>query len=791
MAKPRTDFRGMEEKWKKFWEEEKIYGFNPDSGKKIYSIDTPPPTLSGRMHMGHACSYSQTDFIARYVRMKGFEVFYPFGTDDNGLPTERLVEKSRGVKSKEMPRDDFVKLCVDFLKEETPHFIRDWKDIGISCDWNLIYSTIDEHSRRISQWSFLDLHGRGRMYRKDAPAMWCPDCKTGVSQVEVEDREFDSSFVDIVFKVGEKDLIVGTTRPELLPACVCLFYHPEDERFKDYKGKEAEVPLFGFSVPVLEDKRANPEKGTGLVMCCTFGDQTDIEWQKAHNLPIKMVVSGNGKMNESAGKYNGLPIRKAREEIISDLKKESLLLKEKPIKHVVNVHERCGTEIEFVKSRQWFVKYLDLKDEMLKWGNELKWWPEFMKHRYDNWVKGLQWDWLVSNQRYFGVPFPVWYCRDCEKVILADEKNLPVDPLIDRPPVSECPECGCEKFVPEKDILNTWFTSSLTPQLSTKLTNSEEKLFPMSLRAQAHEIITFWLFNSVVKSRLHFGKNPWSDVAISGIVTRKGEKMSKSKGNVVAPQDVMEEYGADTLRYWAASTKLGRDLEYNEKDVITGKKFITKLLNASRFVFMNLNDYDGEKPEKLHPTDKLFLARLDNLVSSCTGHFDNYDFSRARFEADNFFWKVFCDNYLEIVKNRVYNGKGNEKISAQYSLYNGLLKILKLMAPFTPFITEEIYQEYFRKREKDRSIHVSVWPSETDVEEKDENAEEKLELLTKIISEVRQEKSRAKKPMNAEILLTLEKESLKEFSDEILKDLKSVTNSSEIKEGTFKVEFNN
>ena len=791
MAKPRTDFRGMEEKWKKFWEEEKIYGFNPDSGKKIYSIDTPPPTLSGRMHMGHACSYSQTDFIARYVRMKGFEVFYPFGTDDNGLPTERLVEKSRGVKSKEMPRDDFVKLCVDFLKEETPHFIRDWKDIGISCDWNFTYSTINEHSRRISQWSFLDLHDKGRMYRKDAPAMWCSDCKTGVSQVEVEDKEFDSSFVDIVFKIGEKDLIVGTTRPELLPACVCLFYHPEDERFKEYNEKEAKVPLFGFSVPVLEDKRANPEKGTGLVMCCTFGDQTDIEWQKAHNLPIKMVVSGNGKMNESAGKYNGLPIRKAREEIISDLKKEGLLLKEKPIKHVVNVHERCGTEIEFVKSRQWFVKYLDLKDEMLKWGNELKWWPEFMKHRYDNWVKGLQWDWLVSNQRYFGVPFPVWYCQDCEKVIPADEKNLPVDPLIDRPHISECPECGCENFVPEKDILNTWFTSSLTPQLSTKLTDSEEKLFPMSLRAQAHEIITFWLFNSVVKSRLHFGKNPWSDVAISGIVTRKGEKMSKSKGNVVAPQDVIEEYGADTLRYWAASTKLGRDLEYNEKDVITGKKFITKLLNASRFVFMNLDDYDGKKPEKLHPTDKLFLTRLDNLVSSCTGHFDNYDFSRARFEADNFFWKVFCDNYLEIVKNRVYNGKGNEKISAQYSLYNGLLKILKLMAPFTPFITEEIYQEYFRKREKDRSIHVSAWPSETDIEEKDENAEEKLELLTRIISEVRQEKSRAKKPMNAEILLTLEKESLREFSDEILKDLKSVTNSSEIKEGTFKVEFNN
>ena len=506
MAKKGFDFKSIEEKWEKFWEKDRIYEFNPKSKKEIYSIDTPPPTLSGRMHMGHACSYSQTDFIARYMRMKGMEVFYPFGTDDNGLPTERLVEKSKNVRSKEMSRADFVKLCVGFLKEETPNFIQDWKDIGISCDWNIIYSTIDEHSRKISQWSFLDLHKKGRMYRKDAPAMWCPECKTGVSQVEVEDKEFNSSFVNIVFKVNNKDLIIGTTRPELLPACVSIFYHPDDKRFKKYKGKKAKVPLFDFSVPILEDKRADPEKGTGIVMCCTFGDQTDIEWQKAHNLPIKMVVTGNGEMNESAGKYARLPIRKARKEIIKDLKKKKLLVKEKPIKHIVNVHERCGTEIEFVKSKQWFVKYLDLKKEMLKWGNKLKWYPEFMKHRYDNWIKGLQWDWLISNQRYFGVPFPVWYCKECEEVILAKEKNLPVDPMIDKFPVSKCSKCGCKEFIPEKDILNTWFTSSMTPQISTKLTNAEKELFPMSLRAQAHEIITFWLFNSVVKSQLHFKK---------------------------------------------------------------------------------------------------------------------------------------------------------------------------------------------------------------------------------------------------------------------------------------------
>ena len=476
MKKSDFDFKSIEKKWKDFWEREGVYKFNPKSKKKIYSIDTPPPTLSGRMHMGHACSYSQTDFIARYKRMKGMEVFYPFGTDDNGLPTERLVEKNKKVMSKEMSRTEFVKLCTDFLKEETPHFIQDWKDIGISCDWNFTYSTIDEHSRKISQGSFLDLYRKKRMYRKDAPAMWCPECKTGVSQVEVEDKEFDSDFVDIIFKINNKDLTIATTRPELLPACVALFYNPNDERYKKYKGKKAKVPLFDFSVPILEDKRANPEKGTGIVMCCTFGDQTDIEWQKAHNLPIKMVVGENGNMNELSGKYKGLPIKKARKEIIKDLKNEKLLIKQKPIKHIVNVHDRCKTEIEFVKNKQWFVKYLDLKKEMLKWGNKLNWHPQFMKQRYDNWVKGLQWDWLVSNQRYFGVSFPVWYCGKCDEVILAREEDLPVDPMIDKPPVSKCPKCKSDEIIPERDVLNTWFTSSMTPQLSTKLTNVEKKI---------------------------------------------------------------------------------------------------------------------------------------------------------------------------------------------------------------------------------------------------------------------------------------------------------------------------
>jgi valyl-tRNA synthetase len=637
------------------------------------------------------------------------------------------------------------------------------------------------------------------MYRKDAPAMWCPECRTGVAQVEVEDKEIDSFFNDIIFKIGKEDLKIATTRPELLPACVAIFYHPDDKRYKKYLGKKAKVPLFNFEVPIMEDKRVDMNKGTGIVMCCTFGDQTDMEWQKAYNLPIKLAITEDGKMSSISGKYNNMKIKEARKEIIQDLKNAGLLIKQIPIKHFVNVHERCGTEIEFVKSKQWFVKYLDLKDDLLKWGNELNWFPDFMKHRYENWVKGLQWDWLISNQRYFGIPFPVWYCEKCGEVILANEKQLPVDPLKDKPPVAKCPKCNSEKIIPETDVFNTWFTSSMTPQIVNNLIKDEKvqkKLFPMSLRPQAHEIISFWLFNTLLKSRLHFGKNPWKDAVISGYVTMKGEKMSKSKGNSVAPQEVIEKYGADALRYWAASAKLGDDFDYQEKDLVTGKKLVTKLLNASRFIFMNLEDYDGKKPKNLEPLDKLFLDKLNILVKNSTEYFEKYEYSRVKNDVDNFFWKDFCDNYLELVKKRIYQETGNKKLSAQYTLYNSLFVILKLFAPIVPFITEKIYQDNFKKKEKIKSIHICEWPKFEKIKEKtvvkkyedNELGWDKWNLLLDLISKIRQEKSNAKKPMNAEIILTISRNLYSDLED-VLDDLKSVANAVEIKEGNFKVDF--
>ena len=786
MAGEIVNLKDIEERWKKFWEKEGIYRFDPLSKKKIYSIDTPPPTVSGRMHIGHACSYSQQDFIARFMRMRGNNIFYPFGVDNNGVATERLIEKEEHVRSRDMSREAFIKLCLNYLKKELPLFIQDWKNIGISCDWNMEYSTINEHSRKISQWSFLDLYNKGRVYRKDAPAMWCPECQTGISQVEAQDKEIETTFNDIVFKVENKDLIIATTRPELLPACVAVFYYPSDSRYKKLKGKMAKVPLFDFEVPILEDKRVDMKKGTGLVMCCTFGDQTDMEWQKAYNLPIKLAITEEGRMTEITGKYKGMKIKEARKTIIEDLEKHDLLKNQKKIVHIVNVHERCGTEIEFVKSKQWFVKYLDLKKEMIKWGEKLNWYPKFMEVRYDNWINGLQWDWLISRQRYFGIPFPVWYCKKCGEIVVADEKDLPVDPLVDKPN-KKC-KCGSKDFIAEKDVLDTWFTSSMSPIISTRLLDrkNQENTFPMSLRPQAHEIISFWLFNTVVKSNLHFNKNPWKDVVISGIVTLKGEKMSKSKGNIIQPQDVLKNYGADALRYWAASSKLGEDFDYQEKDVITGKRFITKLMNATNFIFMNLKDY---RPRKINlvDTDRIFLVMLNELIIKCTESFESYEYSKVKSETDGFFWNNFCDNYLEIVKNRVYNGTKEEKDSAFYVLYNSLLTILKLMAPFTPFVTEEIYQKYFKDKEKAKSIHISEWPKEIQIEKKKDDREI-YNLLRDIISKVRQEKSIAKKSMNSKIELTIDKKE-KEMLKEILNDLKAVSGANLIKEGKFKVEF--
>ncbi|MBU3896460.1 MAG: valine--tRNA ligase [Nanoarchaeota archaeon] len=769
-----------EQRIQEFWVGNDIFGFDVNSKKPIFSIDTPPPTISGKMHIGHSFSYSQTDFIARYKRMQGYNLFYPFGTDDNGLATERLIEKINGIKSTEMSRKDFIKLCLNTLVELRKEYIKDFKSIGLSCDWKISYTTIDEHCRKISQKSFIDLYKLGREYRMESPVIWCPECQTAIAQAELKDTETESYFNDIIFKINGKDFAIATTRPELLPACVAIFVHPNDKRYKDIVGKKIEVPLFNFEVPILTDEKVDLEKGTGIVMCCTFGDQTDAEWYKAYKLPLKMAITKDGKMTEIAKKYAGLRIKEARKRIIEDLRKEGLLVKQEKITHVLNVHERCGTEIEILKTKQWFIKYMDLKSRLSESGMQLNWHPEHMINRYENWIRGLQWDWCISRQRFFGVPIPVWYCKKCDEVILADESQLPVDPIEDKPNIDKCPKCDSVEFIPEKDVLDTWATSSLTPKLAIDLLPNKpfEKLFPMSLRPQAHDIITFWLFNTVVKSQLHYKKNPWKDVMISGwVLDPKGEKMSKSKGNTIEPQEIVKKYCADALRFWAASAKLGEDVSFQEKELVTAQKTITKLWNASKLIMQNLDNYSNKKPKKLEVIDQWLLAKLSDAINTCTDALDNYDYFSAKASIDQFFWKDFCDNYLEIIKHRLYNPDETTD-SAKYTLYESLLAILKLFAPIMPYITEELYQSFFKKYEKIISIHVSNWPT---IYEIDDGSKEIGEKAKAIIVAIRQWKNVNKLALNTELAsVTIDSEY---NFDDVINDIKGTMKIKEIEIG--------
>ncbi|MBI2135893.1 valine--tRNA ligase [Candidatus Woesearchaeota archaeon] len=790
--------------------------------KKIYSIDTPPPTVSGQMHIGHAFSYTQGDFIARYHRMKQEAVFYPFGTDDNGLPTERLVEKVKKVKSTKMQRSEFVELCLKSINELKAEFVRPWKELGISADFENSYSTIDPHCMLTSQKSFIDLYKKGRVFQEESPITWCPLCQTAIAQAEFENIDMNSHFNDVIFKVHGKNLIIATTRPELIPACVAIVAHPSDERYTKLFGKFARVPLFDYDVPIIADDKANPEIGTGIVMACTFGDKTDVEWWREYNLPLKIVITKEGKMNELAGKYQGLPLKEARKEILNDLKTAGLLIAQKPITHAVNVHERCSTELEFLKTRQWYIKVLDKKEELIEAGNKIKWYPEHMKVRYTHWVENLQWDWCISRQRHFGVPFPVWYCKKCGEIKVAELKQLPVDPMKDKPKAYDknnkasdavC-DCGSKEFLPETDVMDTWATSSVTPQIALNwVENKEDKryknirrvfesMFPMSVRLQAHDIIRTWAFYTIVKGIYHHNQIPWKEIMISGhALDPKGEKMSKSKGNVVDPVKIIERYNADALRFWAAGSTLGDDLPFLDKDLVTGQKIITKLWNASKFTAMNLvgkdgeADYDGTSaPAKITVIDLWLLAQLNELIKNCTESFDNYEYAKPKLAAEKFFWHTFCDNYLEIVKDRFFNRQSyteDEVLSAQYTLYNTILAILKIIAPIMPHITEEIYHIYFAEAEKQKSIHVSEWPKENRLWDAKGDATQNKDavqalaagnLAIEVISAVRRYKTENKMAMNLEVagaVIKCKKED-KKLIELVLNDIKNTVKIKEL-----------
>jgi len=723
------DPAAVEPTWQDQWVEEDTYAYDGDADTR-YSIDTPPPTVSGNLHMGHLYQFTLQDFVARYRRMSEGTVYFPFGYDDNGIASERLTERELGINHGDFTRREFQEKCRDVCRDYEDEFTGDIQSLAVSVDWDNTYKTIEPRVQRTSQLSFLDLYDKGREYRQRAPTIWCPDCETAISQVEQEDTEKHTKFNDIAFEIVEagdgrtpdddgvsETFTISTTRPELLPACVSVFVHPDDDANQHLVGGTARVPIFGQEVPILEDDRVDLETGSGLVMCCTFGDQTDIEWYQAHDLDLRIAIDESGTMTDVAGDYEGLTTREARTEIIEDLDEAGHLLESRDHTHSVQVHERCDAEVEYLVTEQWYVKILDKKEEYLDAGREMDWFPEKMFTRYEHWIEGLEWDWCISRQRDSGIPFPLWYCADCGEEVLADRAELPVDPIEDEPPVDACPECGAEEFTPEEDVFDTWATSSLTPLVNAgwdwdddagEFAMDNPELYPFNLRPQGHDIISFWLFHTVVKCYEHTGEVPFDHVMINGMVLDENrEAMSKSKGNVIRPVEVLEEFPVDAARYWAAGTSIGDDFPYREGDLEAGERLLQKLWNASRLVDQ-LTPSDGAQavPEgDLAAIDRWLLAELDETIASVTERFDNYQFSKARTELRSFFWSTFCDDYLEIAKQRLGDGSN---ASTEFALLRAHRTFLKLFAPFLPHITEELWTRIYDEEE---SVHTSDWPT--------------------------------------------------------------------------------
>lgn len=712
----RYDGLTVEKDIQEYWRENQVFKFDPQNEAPVYSIDTPPPTVNGSLHIGHIFSYTQAEMIARYRRMQGYNVFYPFGFDDNGLPSERLVEKETGLRAMDVPRSKFIEDCISTTSKYEAQFKELWQAMGFSCDWGLQYSTVSKKAQAISQEKFIELAKSGAAYIKSSPVLWCTECQTSIAQAELETKELDSVFNYIPFMVEENVLEVATTRPELLYGVVCVFVNPDDARYKHLIGKNATVPLYNFEVPIMSDEKVSLEKGTGVVMCATFGDSTDTEWYAKYDLPYKKVILPNGKIDDSVPYIGGLRVCAARKAIIETLRENNLLLREEKLTHTVAVHERCGTAVEIIPSKQWYIDVLSKKDELLKAGDEINWYPASMKNRYRIWVENLKWDWCISRQRYFGVPFPVWYCKKCGKPHYADVSQLPVNPL-ETPYKGVC-ECGCTEFIPESAVLDTWATSSLSPMINAKTISDlgyKGKFAPMSMRTQAHEIIRTWAFYTITRSLYHNHDIPWNDIMVCGFVLAKpGEKISKSKGNSkLTPEALLEAYPADMIRYWAASSRLGTDAYFDQRELTeTGKRLLTKLWNASKFCLSHLTDFDPKKEKKLLPIDRWIIERTKQVTQQAQSYLDEYEVGLARHEIDDLFWHDLCDDYIEIVKERLYEPSIHgemERAGAQYALYYTLLNILKMYAIYIPHITEYIYLKGFQEIEESKSIHLLTW----------------------------------------------------------------------------------
>jgi valyl-tRNA synthetase len=789
---------GLEAKWNGAWEAHGTYKFDRNRSRaEIYSIDTPPPTVSGSLHVGHVFSYTHTDVIARFQRMRGKAVFYPMGWDDNGLPTERRVQNYYGVRCDpslpydptfQLPdkpgkqvlsisRPNFIELCNRLTTEDEKAFEHLWRHLGLSVDWSRTYATIDRQSQRVSQTSFLRLLKRGIAYQLEAPTLWDVDFRTAVAQAELEDREQPGAYHRIKFaRAGGPAVEIETTRPELIPACVALVAHPDDERYRPLFGTTVETPLFRVPVPVKAHPLADPEKGSGIAMICTFGDLTDVTWWRELSLPVRAVILPNGTFRPvawgSAGwesndpgsaqqaydRLANLPPAKARAQIVEQLRESGDMIGDaRPITHPVKFYEKGDRPLEIITSRQWFIKTMEFRQELLERGRELKWHPEYMRHRYENWVNGLAGDWCVSRQRFFGVPFPVWYAVrddgsiDYGRPLLPDESRLPIDPSTDAPEgytADQRDQPG--GFAGDPDIMDTWATSSMTPQVAGGWLDDPdlfERVFPMDLRPQAHDIIRTWLFATVLRSHLEHRTLPWYNAAISGwVLDPDRKKMSKSKGNVVTPMGLLEEHGSDGVRYWAASGRPGTDTAFDPSQMKVGRRLAIKILNAARFALMHAEP----RGPITEPLDRGMLTALAALVEESTEQLEEYDYARVLERTESFFW-AFCDDYLELVKSRRYGDFGPEAAaSANSAMLVALSTLLRLFAPYLPFVTEEVWSWW-----RPGSVHLAAWPTADEVvapiDGADTQAFATREATQGALAEVRRLKSILKKPTKAVI----------------------------------------